>query len=459
MSSRAILEPRSDPREVRALAHLRDRQFVLPSTEAFAGAAVLAMAMATLVGALAVLAFIGCTAIVVARRPLANLLELLRFSPLLMLPLLTIMSTIWSDAPTISMKAGLELLLTFVAAIVLCRNMRVERLILMLFIAVGATTLAALPNVPYALASRLPLTASWGSKNAVAFFAYMLFALSLALVVDRHQPWYFRLLAIGAGVLGLFVSWLAQSGGSTALIVITVVAFPPLALLGAFKPPVRIALIVFSILLLLICALFVDDIVQAITDFRTNVLHKDATLTGRTYLWDFAARLARARPVLGYGYGAFWRRGNIDAEGLWRWGGIASRGGFNFHNAFVEMRVDMGWVGLGLLVATCAGVSLMALVRQIVSPSIPLAALMVLVGGNYVRSYAEDALLSPFNVVTLIWLAVALYAVKQRDPALAMAGSASGRFGPQRGRQEPVMVSRRSDPSPGRPPRARRTLA
>ena len=49
--------------------------------------------------------------------------------------------------------------------------------------------------------------------------------------------------------------------------------------------------------------------------------------------------------MLGRGYYAFWRQGNLDAEGLWRYFGIDSRGGFTFHNTLVDILVTLGWIG------------------------------------------------------------------------------------------------------------------
>jgi exopolysaccharide production protein ExoQ len=48
--------------------------------------------------------------------------------------------------------------------------------------------------------------------------------------------------------------------------------------------------------------------------------------------------------------------GNIDAEALWRTFGVRSGAGFTFHDLYINIAVDMGFVGLGVclifLVAT-----------------------------------------------------------------------------------------------------------
>src|SRR5207244_2815073 len=87
------------------------------------------------------------------------------------------------------------------------------------------------------------------------------------------------------------------------------------------------------------------------------------TLTGRSYLWYRAADFIRERPLLGHGFEAFWVQGNIDAEGLWQYGKITTRGGFNFHNTVIELLVHFGWIGALLTLAVFA-IAACALIRR-----------------------------------------------------------------------------------------------
>lgn len=421
-------------RTVRAVARtprapiLGGSRRLVPPPEVLAFGAVLALASVNLLGPLGVLMFMAGSAALVAAQPSYNMRALLRFAPLLILPALAILSTIWSDAPQRTMRAGLQLMLTFAAAIVICRNLRPERLILALFIAFLAIALTILPFVPQSLASKQALVGNLGSKNQVGFVAYMLVALALGVVFDRSQPLLARIAAAPAMGYALLLGMLAQSGGTTTSILLTLIVFPPMAILAAMKLPVRIVLLGFVLLLVAVCAFFLADIEAAAADFRVNVLKKDATLTGRTYLWDVAAQLAERRPMLGYGYFSFWRQGNIDAEGLWRWGGIASRSGFNFHNQFVEMRVDLGMIGLAVLIALCVMIALAAVIRQITAPGIARACLIGVMVINYFRAFVEDGLVAPFSLITLIWLATGIYAVTAAAGTAASARTRSRRW-------------------------------
>jgi exopolysaccharide production protein ExoQ len=111
---------------------------------------------------------------------------------------------------------------------------------------------------------------------------------------------------------------------------------------------------------------------SALVNLGATLFDKDSTLTGRTYLWYRAAELIHEKPVLGRGYNAFWVQGNTDAEGLWQYFGIVDRDGFTFHNTYVQTLVELGWVGLMLVLATVT-VGVVFLIRRFVQkPSLAL---------------------------------------------------------------------------------------
>ncbi|NJR68258.1 MAG: O-antigen ligase family protein [Synechococcales cyanobacterium CRU_2_2] len=76
-------------------------------------------------------------------------------------------------------------------------------------------------------------------------------------------------------------------------------------------------------------------------------LNKDITLTGRTDIWKLVVDVIHKKPWLGYGYDAFWSQGlKGDAAYVWRaflWEAPHS------HNGFLDIWVQLGFVGLALL--------------------------------------------------------------------------------------------------------------
>jgi exopolysaccharide production protein ExoQ len=71
---------------------------------------------------------------------------------------------------------------------------------------------------------------------------------------------------------------------------------------------------------------------------------KDASLSGRTELWAVVTREIYERPVLGAGYGAFWREGR-GRELVSTWNPRQS------HEAYLDLLLDLGVVGVGLVAA------------------------------------------------------------------------------------------------------------
>ncbi|MEG3174733.1 O-antigen ligase family protein [Sphingomonas sp. RB3P16] len=378
--------------------------------------AVLAVAVTLVAGTIGAAIFLVATVALIGVRPAASARDLARFAPLLALPLLAMVSTIWSDAPERTLRAGIQLMVTIMAAIIVCRRVPSTTLIAVLLAATLAMCLGSLAKLPAALSSGHPLVGLFGSKNELALVAHLQFALDLAIIFDRRQHPLLRIGALLAVPLAVLLVILAQSAGVKTSLIVTLLTFPAFLLIGRVSPALRIVIIVLTAVALALALVFMSDILAAWTDYQVNVLKKDTTLTGRTYLWDFAARLVAERPLLGHGYYAFWRVGNVDAEGLWRWGGIASRSGFNFHNELVEMKVDLGWVGAIVFLVTSAGIAAATLLRQFTKGDVIIAALMSLLTVLYIRSLAESSLIGPFNIMTFLWIGAAVYARTESKP-------------------------------------------
>jgi len=103
------------------------------------------------------------------------------------------------------------------------------------------------------------------------------------------------------------------------------------------RPPVVLLLVAGAVGVALF-ALFVDtggSMVQS--------LGRNSTLTGRTQIW--AAVLAqRINPVLGTGFESFWMGNRMQS--VWS---LSQAGIEEAHNGYLELYLNLGWVGLTLL--------------------------------------------------------------------------------------------------------------
>jgi O-antigen ligase len=80
-----------------------------------------------------------------------------------------------------------------------------------------------------------------------------------------------------------------------------------------------------------------------------NSAISDASFTGRTDVWQFAIDNIRERPVIGYGFMAFWRTnevlGETDYTDLW------ANAAAHSHNGYLDITLTTGFPGLFLCIA------------------------------------------------------------------------------------------------------------
>jgi exopolysaccharide production protein ExoQ len=107
-----------------------------------------------------------------------------------------------------------------------------------------------------------------------------------------------------------------------------------------------------------------DILIDQVQTFTQDVLKKDTTLTGRTYLWARADDLIRERPAIGHGYRAIMVGGTVEGQGVLRWAGQQDGRTFHFHSTYKDVTVDLGYAGLIIFIATM-GLALLSLTRVV----------------------------------------------------------------------------------------------
>jgi exopolysaccharide production protein ExoQ len=85
-------------------------------------------------------------------------------------------------------------------------------------------------------------------------------------------------------------------------------------------------------------------------DNMAGLLGRDATLTGRTNIWEMAIESAAERPVLGYGYMSFW---NVAPEAD-RISSVLHWKVPHAHNGFIDLTLQLGLAGLTLFLLVYA---------------------------------------------------------------------------------------------------------
>jgi O-antigen ligase len=94
------------------------------------------------------------------------------------------------------------------------------------------------------------------------------------------------------------------------------------------------------------------------------LLGKDATLTGRTFIWDGISRVMESRPLLGYGYGVVWTDEG-DYAPLAKITAVAGFRAYHAHSCWYETWLGLGVVGLCIWALVFAEIWLKGLYRML----------------------------------------------------------------------------------------------
>jgi len=377
----------------------------------FALALFLPMLFIANIGALGAAAIAGSVPLYLFVRRERLTVVMLKRAVLFAVPLLAMFSVVWSEAPRESFKYAAELGLTVVAGLLLssARNQTavIRGLGLAFFAYVAAAILGGERVAIGVGAGGQAMSGLTESKNLLADIASTGFIISMSVTAMAlaRRNWMWAVFGIAAALLEFYAVMSARSAGAILGIAIGVGAMVGLLTLIAAGKAVRAFLTVLLAMMLLAVGLAHRWLAQAMIDLGATLFDKDPTLTGRTYLWYRAGDLIDEKPMLGRGFYAFWLQGNTDAEGLWRYFGIDSRGGFTFHNTAVEVLVMLGMVGLVVLSAVLV-ISVIALVRRFVDrPNLALVCWISLFLYQLCRMPIETIGLAPFYFSTALCFA------------------------------------------------------
>jgi exopolysaccharide production protein ExoQ len=113
-------------------------------------------------------------------------------------------------------------------------------------------------------------------------------------------------------------------------------------------------------------------------DMLFSLLDKDPSLTGRTELWPYVIDAIMRRPLLGWGFTAFWSPLNpysIEISNLVRWGVPEA------HNGLLQALLDVGVIGTALLIFIwMRNLAMATKCMNGPAPELGLTALLLLVG-------------------------------------------------------------------------------
>jgi exopolysaccharide production protein ExoQ len=355
------------------------------------------------------MAFFGIVMVMIVRYPKHVLGAVAKYWIYLPFLLFAIGSTFWSDDPDLTLRATVEMAVTFVGGLLIGANVPGWAVIRIIAVGTGILIAMSLPYIPSALSRHQALIGVFGSKNIMAFISHAAFTACVAIIIGDRGRILWRLAAAVLVPISIVTLLLAQSGGGTMSLAISTGVLAAGSFYWLLAPrarPLMLILVAGGGLLLLP---FYSVLNTWWAVVQHDVLHKDNTLSGRTYLWSFASRLIEEHPMIGRGFASFWRVGNIDAQGLWTRFRIYNQYGFNFHNTLIEMMVGVGYIGTFLFCLILLFVAIRVVVGFIKDPSGPKLFLLA----YYVAWYARlptEVLIGPFDPQTALLIGAGVLA-------------------------------------------------
>lgn len=285
----------------------------------------------------------------------------------LLYPGLCAVSMLWSAAPLETLRFALQLLATTLIALFIGMRLSTAQIARATGLALLVLMLASLANLGGALADpfdhRGNFTGIFQSKNALGHRSVLFVATAMALILILPGIGMALRLALLAG-LAATAQIVAISGSATGIAAaLTLGLAAPVIWLARVSAPARGALVAagcaaLAAAILALTLAGVDPVAAA-----AGLLGRDATLTGRTLLWDLGLEAWAARPLLGHGALGFWQ----DPANASRLAAVQSfygAGVLGFHNLAIELLAMLGPAGpilhaaAGIAVARRAGAAL-----------------------------------------------------------------------------------------------------
>ncbi len=264
-------------------------------------------------------------------------------------PALAIASVAWSLSPPATIRGGLQLLMTTFIAVFIGARFSLRQILVAIVAVLSATLVASIVplflNDPEVYNYSGGFRGTFAHKNTLGLRMNILLAAAILVFMAPGRLKTPMAVAIFLAVYGLILS---QSATSQILALATPAV---IALLWALRLGFR-ATALTSIGVLAVTGISLTAVFMSGADPVAVMLDrfgKDATLTGRTWLWEIGLHEISKHPILGGGYQAYWGPPQ-KPEVLWiRSNFLETVNGF--HNVGIEVWNDLGIPGLVALFA------------------------------------------------------------------------------------------------------------
>jgi exopolysaccharide production protein ExoQ len=263
---------------------------------------------------------------------------------LCLLVLLSIVSTLWSQDPAITLYHSVALIGTTLFAIDFALHYSIREQLRLICIVLGSVVLLSIIVEVFApgLIPRAPSDldlAGWqgvfATKNNFGRIVVLAAAAFLSRPRLRRRD---TLLMVTLMVIAGAAVYAARSAGSLVTLGAIVLIY---SAFGALRwgPAVLTIASVGALLIVVPTTYWALNNLDAVT----AILGRDPTLSGRTELWRLTVENIAQSPVLGHGYDAFW---NVSSQQATRIRGAIGWPAPTSHDGYLDLLLDLGFAGL-----------------------------------------------------------------------------------------------------------------
>jgi O-antigen ligase len=303
-----------------------------------------------------------------------------------------LLSAVWSIDPQTTVRRGVVYLFIIMGTIGVVGSLEGDEVMSLVGITCGlcaAASIVLLVISPSVVIGPLPSSDFRGifsQKNGLGqVMAVGALASLSGIRISRGRKRLFKILTL---ILFIIIAFASKSGSALVMIFFFCTMGGAIALFG-----IAGILSVISIILLVVVSLD--------TDTALGLIGKDSTLTGRTELWSYLIYYIQQRPILGWGYSAFWSGNNpaaIEISTALRWDVPQA------HNAAIGILLEVGIVGLAFFLFLWVRNVALSLKCMSTSAKELAASSLLCCGGVLLCGIAEPVLLESGSLLTVFFM-------------------------------------------------------
>ncbi len=327
-----------------------------------------------------------------------------------LLPALCLLSTLWSDAPLLSIRFGTFMAVGLVICAYTAARLDHRQFVVMVFISSALLMIGSLLFMQTAYVGGLDggyaMIGIFPHKNVSGMRMLVLMIAAIAIFLDRGYAPFWRLGALAIMPPAIYL--LLGSNSATALVLLLTAGLMVASLGGVWKPAanvrgLRLVIAALAIVTFSGGSLFVANVyrIDPYTELLSK-LDKDSTLTGRTDIWAVGNEVIADRPILGLGAGAFWRPG-VDRATRIATMFDAENNQFWFHNAYYEVTVHLGFFGLIVFLITFFHAYKLLIGHWLQHQQAIDAFILTIAAILFVRTFTESEIFSVFIMNPMIF--------------------------------------------------------